>query len=351
MKEELSVILSKNVRSIKFVDRTFNFDKKRAKQIFSFIIDYSNNHGGKCPTCHFEICAALLDDETADILSNAPEGLIRFEIGVQTATPETLCAIGRRDDTEKIIENVRKLKEKTKVTVHLDLICGLPNDSYEGIKRAFDKISGLADHLQLGVLKLLPGTKLREQADGFGMKFLEEPPYTLLCSDTFSFSEMRRLSGISDTVDAFSEKDGGFFESVSYLEEISGSAFGLFEKLFDYFGEKGNVSHREKYTLLFEFAKDVLLLCPSKLETLREKLRFDFLVSNAGRVPQILERKYTDCERNELELFRSKVIHEAPKGSGDFFVPALETHLFSFDSGKIYVFDRKNKRVQARKRV
>ncbi len=350
VKKELSVILSKNVRCIKFVDRTFNFDKERAKELFSFIIDYSKNHDGFCPTCHFEICAALLDDETMDILSKAPEGLIRFEIGVQTATTLSLSEIGRRDDTAKIIENVKKLKAKTKVTVHLDLICGLPYDCYDGIAGSFDLIYGLCDHLQLGILKLLPGTKMRGMAKDYGMKFLDSPPYTLLCSDTFSFSLMRKLSGIADTVDAFSEKDSGFFEAISYLSGLSPSPFGLFEKLYEYFSEGKNLSHREKYAELLTFAQEKLGLCGLQLETLREKLRFDFLLSNQGRTPSGISREYTDAERQELELFRTRIIHEAPKGEGGFFVPALETHIFSFDSKKIYVFDRKNKRVQSRKR-
>ncbi len=350
VKRELSVILSKNVRCIKFVDRTFNFDKARAKELFSFIIDYSEKHEGVCPTCHFEICAALLDDETVDILSKAPEGLIRFEIGVQTATALSLSEIGRRDDTAKIIENVKKLKAKTKVTVHLDLICGLPYDSYDGIARSFDMIYGLSDHLQLGILKLLPGTRMREMTQSYGMEFLDTPPYTLLCSDTFSFSQMRKLSGIADTVDAFSEKDGGFFESISYLAKLSDSPFGLFEKLYDHFSEGKNLSHREKYTELLTFAQEKLGLCGLQLETFREKLRFDFLLSNQGRTPPAIAREYTEAERCELEFFRTKVIHESPKGEGDFFVPALETHFFAFDNGNVYVFDRKNKRVQSRKR-
>lgn len=350
VKSELSHILSQNIRTLKFVDRTFNFDKARAREIFSYIIDFCNKNSGKCPTCHFEICAALLDDQTIEILSQASEKLLRFEIGVQTATHETLCEIGRRDDTEIIIENVKKLKEKTKVTVHLDLICGLPYDSYDKIAVAFDKIYGLADHLQVGILKLLHGTKMRDMAEKYGMKFLDSPPYTLLFSDTFSFSQMRRLSGIADTVEDFSEKDSGFYTAISYLVSLVPSAFEFYEKLFDYFSCDKNVSHREKYALLARFAVEKLCISGEKEIILREKLRFDFLTSNQGRVPVQIERIYTDGEREELAMARSLAVHEAPKGEGEFFVPALETHLFAFDQQKIYLIDRKNKLVQTRER-
>lgn len=347
VKKELSVLLSKNIRTLKFVDRTFNFDKERAVEIFSFIIDFEKNFG-KCPTCHFEICASLLDEKTIDLLSKAPAGLFRFEIGVQTATPETLLEIGRRDDTEKIIANVKKLKEKTFVTVHLDLICGLPFDTYEKIGYAFDRIYGISDHLQVGVLKLLHGTKMRRNAQKYGMRFLEDPPYTLLFSDTFSFEQMRKLEKIADMVETFSEEGCGFYQSCDFLVSKSSSPFALFEKLSEFFPDDENISHREKYLRLCRFGCE--LLSDHDKCILKEKLRYDFLVSNQGKVPSEFDRIYTAEEKRFLEEIRTSIIHEAPKGESGFFVPALETHLFAFDDPKIYLIDRKNKLVQTRDR-
>ena len=347
VKNELSVLLTHNVKAIKFVDRTFNFDTARAKEIFSFIIGFDEKNGGGCPTCHFEICASLIDDDTVNILSRARPGLIRFEIGVQTATEESLSAIGRRNDTAKIIENVAKLKEKTKVTLHLDLICGLPKDSYDGIKRSFDMIYPFSECLQLGFLKLLPGTKLRNEAKEHGMEYLDFPPYTLYKSDGFSFEELRKLSGIADTAESFSEKEGSFCKSIGFLIGKSGSPFEFYEKLSSFLSSRQGLSPRAKYTALYDFACE---LSEDEKRSLCEYLRYDFLTSNQGKPPLAVERRYTDGERAELEAVRKTVIHESPKNEGNWFVPALETHLFDFDSGNVYIIDRKNHRVETRKR-
>ncbi len=349
VKEELSVLLTKPVKAIKFVDRTFNFDIKRAKDIFSYIISFDKASGGKCPTCHFEICASLIDDETVDILSQARKELVRFEIGVQTATSESLEEIGRRNDTEKIIENVKKLREKTKVTLHLDLICGLPYDSYEGIKKSFDMIYRYCDCLQMGFLKLLPGTKMRSKANDYGMEYLDFPPYTLYKSDTFSFEELRRLSEIAEIAESFSDRHGLFFGSTEYLISKFDSPFELYERLNCHFREKGNLSSKAKYAELYEFGKSIL--CADDAEMLKEHLRYDFILSNQGRPPMCIERIYDENERAELENIRKQTIHRLPKEKMQMFVPAIETHFFGFDCKKIYIVDRKNRTVEKRDRV
>lgn len=348
VKKELSVILLHDLRTIKFVDRTFNFDKERAKRIFSYIIDLAESSQTKFPTCHFEICASLLDDETIDILSRAPQGLFRFEIGVQTANPATLCEIGRRDDTKKILENVKKLREKTAVTLHLDLIAGLPYDSYEGIAEAFDLIFPFAHHLQLGILKLLPGTKMCKKASDYGMKYLDTPPYTIIESRDFSFAELRALSGIADTVDDFCDGDA-FSGTIEYLVSKFSSPFALFEGLYEYFSCRGQISHREKYAALLDFAKSFLGFDKQSLFVLSEHLRYDFLLSNQGHSPREIERIYTESEGEKLELLRKNFIREMRTQGKDIFVPALESHFFAFDSQNVYFFDRKNRLVFTQK--
>jgi len=349
VKKELSVILLHNVKTIKFVDRTFNFDKGRAKEIFSYIIDLAKSAKTKFPTCHFEICASLLDDETIEILSQAPQGLFRFEIGVQTANSATLCEIGRRDDTQKILENVKKLREKTAVILHLDLIAGLPHDSYEGIAAAFDMIYPFAHHLQLGILKLLPGTKMRRKAADYGMKYLDTPPYTIIESRDFSFADLRKLSSIADTVDDFCDSEA-FSGSIELLAALFSSPFALFEGLYEYFSCRAQLSHREKYAAILDFAKTTHTVDADGLFALSEKLRYDFLVSNQGRAPHGIERIYTDSERDELELLRKGFVRKMRDEGKDIFVPALESHFFAFDSQKVYFIDRKNRRVFTQKR-
>jgi radical SAM superfamily enzyme YgiQ (UPF0313 family) len=353
--EEIKILMSHNVKAIKFVDRTFNFDIARAKYIFIKIMEFAkeNTEKGKYsgPTCHFEICAALIDDETIDILSDAPEGLFRFEIGVQTATSETLEAIGRRNDTEKIITAVKKLRERTRVTVHLDLICGLPLDTVEGIKKSFNLIYGLCDCLQMGFLKLLPGTRLREEAGKYGMIYLDMPPYTVLCNSTVSFDEMRMLSRIADAAEKFSEKDSGFFSSLEYLIGKARSAFDFYDELSSFLSKNGAVSSRKMYEEIFLFAEKQGYLKDGSSGILREKLRYDFLLSNQGTPPAAIDRKYSDDEKEYIFSVRRAVIHEKPKEDIKLFVPALEAHLFLFDEDSVYLIDRKNHCFEVRKKA
>lgn len=354
VEKEIGELMSHDIKAIKFVDRTFNFDRARTVRLFEYIMSSAEaktqNGMYKGPMCHFEICAALLDDAVIEILSHAPRGLFRFEIGVQTVTPETLAAIGRKNDTEIILENVRRLREKTKVTVHLDLICGLPLDTVDGIKKSFDSIYGMCDLLQMGFLKLLPGTalRLREEAEKYGMVWLEEPPYTLLCNSTVTFAEMRRLSVIADTVEKFSEADGGFKNTVDFMTSRADSAFDFYDALGKYISGAGNISQRGLYKLLLDFGAEYFSLCGDGLQTLREYLRLDFIISNQGKPPIEIERKYTETEIRILSEIKRRVIRETPKNSGEWFVPALEVHLFSFDEENAYVFDRKSRRCETR---
>lgn len=344
--QEISVLMSHNVRIIKFVDRTFNADTKRAAEIFEGILGISEKYlrDGKYTgaTCHFEICAALIDQQTVDILSRAPDGLFRFEIGVQTATPSALSAIGRANDTERIIKNVGILRERTKLEIHLDLISGLPTDTYEGIKESFNLIYGKCDMLQLGILKLLPGTKIREDVEKYSIRYLGDPPYTVLQTSTMSFAELRRLERIAHATERFSAQNGNFKKSCEYLVSLADTPFDFYEKIADYFAEKENMTQKTLSSELLNFAQVSGLCNCSELEMLREYLRFDWILSNQGSAPLGMEKKYTEEQSEFLRKTKTEYIHSFPKNRADIFVPAAEAHIFGFDSENVYIIDRKN---------
>lgn len=211
-------------RVIKFVDRTFNADRKRANAIWKALLD---DRFRKC--YQFEICASLLDEESFSILSQFPKGKVQLEIGLQSTNPETLESVARHIQPRAVLDAVRRLHSFGNLHLHLDLIAGLPYEDYTSFARSFDDAYGIADLLQLGFLKLLYGTPLREHMDEYGYLCLSEPPYTLLSSRWISYSEMQRLHRIAETLERFLES-GRFLHALWYLTPRMHSPFAFWEK-------------------------------------------------------------------------------------------------------------------------
>jgi len=230
VKKEMLFFIENGVSLVKFVDRTFNADKKRAREIFKFIIEHSKN------TCfHFELAGTLIDEETIEILKTAPKGVIQFEIGVQSTNTETIEEIGRSIDFEKLKENVKKVIELNNIHIHLDLIAGLPKENYESFKRSFDDVIGLRPHvLQLGFLKLLKGSRIREEAQTWGYKFKSKAPYEVMENNFISFDELIKLKFIEDLFERY-YNSGDFKRCMEFLFDKKASAFSVFEEIFDYY--------------------------------------------------------------------------------------------------------------------
>ncbi|MFK5925587.1 MAG: radical SAM protein [Desulfuromusa sp.] len=196
---DLKVLMDNRVAKIKFVDRTFNYNQQRSRDIFNFILQH--NHSSHF---HFEIGAHLLDDQTLELLRQVPEGMFQFEIGVQSTLPETLQNVGRKASLERLAENVRFLRANTKIHLHLDLIAGLPGEDYQQFLKSIDWVSALnAHHLQIEPVKLLPGAPLRLQAKSWGIEYDPSPPYTILKSEQLKFVDLERLRGIGRLLDLF----------------------------------------------------------------------------------------------------------------------------------------------------
>ena len=220
--------LNKNIKVIKFVDRTFNFDKKRACAIWAALADekYTKKY-------HFEICASLLDEESFAVLSRLPRGKVQLEIGLQSTNRETLDAVSRHIDADGVIQATKRLCEMGNMHVHLDLIAGLPHEDYKTFGKSFNDAYFCCDMLQLGFLKLLPGTALRKNAADFGCVFSAEPPYTVLQTDCISRDELYRLSQISDLLDRY-YSSGKFFRCLSFAVSKKSRPFDFYEGLLDY---------------------------------------------------------------------------------------------------------------------
>ncbi len=213
IKKDLLFLMSNNVPQIKLVDRTFNYDAGRADMIWEFILAHN-----RTSHFHFEIAADLLTDSNLNVLSRVPENTFRFEIGIQSASQSTLKQVKRNADLPHIFSNVRRLRDETKVDLHLDLVAGLPGEGYDGFLASLQTVASLDPHdIQVEPLKLLKGSPMREIAHREGYCFSEFPPYTILHNPWLSYEEICRIETIGRLLDLFN-KHGGFEAAFGILE-------------------------------------------------------------------------------------------------------------------------------------
>lgn len=246
--------LHTDCKVIKFVDRTFNANVRRANDIWRALLDekYTKSY-------HFEICASLLDDESFNILSRFPKGKVQLEIGLQSTNPKTLAATSRHVDAERVIHAAKRIRTVGNVHVHLDLIAGLPYEDYTSFAGSFDDAYGSSDMLQLGFLKLLYGTELRERAEEYGYVSLPTPPYTVLQSRWMSYGEMQRLTHMAEVLDRCLES-GRFAHALWYLEPKMPSPFRFWEGLSIYLEQQDarplqRISQPDVFRYFLEYAK------------------------------------------------------------------------------------------------
>jgi len=227
VKREIDRLSGWGAGIVKFVDRTFNSDRGRAAALFEYIAGLSTD-----TLFHFEICADLLDERTMDILRRMPTGRAQFEIGVQSATPEVLGAVSRRSDISRIEENVRRLKEMGHIPLHLDLIAGLPGETAESFAASFNRVWDLrAERLQVGFLKLLRGSRLRETAASWDCRYASDAPYEILRTDGMTYRDLSGIHDIEEMVERYANT-GRYGHSINRLvEKAGGEAYGVFARL------------------------------------------------------------------------------------------------------------------------
>lgn len=309
VKKELLFFIEKGVPLVKFVDRTFNADIKRAKEIFRFLIE------NKKDTCfHFEMAGSLIDEETVEILKEAPKGLFQFEIGVQSTYDKTIKDIGRAIEFKKVSENVRKLLKKDNIHIHLDLIAGLPYEDYKTFKKSFDDVLSLRPHvLQMGFLKLLKGSRLREEAQKHGYKYKSSAPYEVMENNFISFDEIICLKGIEDIFEKY-YNSGDFKRSMNFLFEKEASLFDIFERIYFYYRDNGLLERAVSLEERYEILENIF-----SFENFKDFVRADRLTNKKAKMPYESEKEFKEqCFRflkNEknIEKYLPQYVGEAPR--------------------------------------
>lgn len=224
IRDDLSLLMAREVATIKLVDRTFNYDPRRSAEIWEFIL-----RENRSSRFHFEIAAELLTEEHFRLLRTVPAGLFRFEIGVQSGDPATLERVGRKSDLERLLGAVRRLREETAVVVHLDLVAGLPGEGYDRFLRSLELLLATGPHhLQVEPVKVLKGAPMRRIAAEEGYLFAAAPPYKILRTPSLSFEEIGRIEDLSRLLDLIA--NSGRFPALLRSLEREGPLSSFFDR-------------------------------------------------------------------------------------------------------------------------
>lgn len=333
VKKELKYFVDNDIKLIKFVDRTFNCNKKYTKEIWSYLCNLETDS-----TFHFEIAADLLTDEEIEILNNAPKGRLQLEIGVQTTNIDVLHNINRVIKFENLKEKVLEIGKNKNVGQHLDLIAGLPGESFESFKKSFNDVYSVRpDQLQLGFLKLLKGSLMRIEAEKWGIVYSPYAPYEILKNNDLSYKELLKLKKVEEMLDKY-YNSARFKNVIEFLVTKYCSAFDLYYDLSEFFEEKG---YFDKKINTLEYYKALIDFNNKKFNgefdiELKELLKYDYLEVNKRKwVPEFLIRDLKKDEERELrEFVKSK--YNIKK----FHIEKYKINPIEYEKSKIILFEK-----------
>ncbi len=257
VKKELQFFIDHKVPQVKFVDRTFNCKHDHAMAIWKYI----NDHDNGVTNFHFEISADLLREEELQEMSTMRPGLIQLEIGVQSTNPDTIKAIHRTMDFEKLKGIVDRIHSFGNIHQHLDLIAGLPYEDYDSFRNSFNDVYALKpQQLQLGFLKVLKGSHMMEMCREYGIVYKNREPYEVLSTKWLDYGHVLKLKNVENMVEVY-YNSGQFQKTLEYAESFFPDAFSIYEGLGIFYMEKGygDVSHTRmrRYEILLEYLETV----------------------------------------------------------------------------------------------
>ncbi len=317
VKKELKYFMERGLKLVKFVDRTFNCNREYTVELLKYLSEQDTE-----TRFHFEVAADLLTEEQIEILNNAPKGRFQLEVGVQTTNNEVLHNINRYITYENIKEKVLKVAAGKNVMQHLDLIAGLPGEDLESFKKSFNDVHDIRpDEIQLGFLKLLKGSSMREEAKKWGIVYSPYAPYEIIRSKDISYEELLLLKKVEAMVDKY-YNSCKFNNVIKFFLNIYDKPFDFYYDLAMFFEEKGNfkrsIGNVEYYKILLDFYLEKI---GGEDEGLfKEVLKFDYLCFNKKRwLPDFLVRTITKEDEQNI------------KDSFDRQMPFKKAHIEKFE--------------------
>ena len=325
--KELDDILSFKPSVVRFLDRTFNDNKDRALQIWQYLNKYEGE-----TLFHFEIAPEQFDDKMLRFLTRIQPGRFQFEIGIQSTNRETLAAIRRPMDPCNAGKIVRKLRRMENIHLHADLILGLPYETIDSFSRSFKDVFSMEPHyIQMGLLKLLPDTAIKQQAKTFGYRAATAPPYSVFANGWMSSAELGKLYWFSECVEKC--VNNRYFISLwRYFQTISEDMAAFFISLSELFFGRGyfwKAATQETLScLLVEHTKD-----RNDSAVLKELLCYDWLRCGHRFLPDHLL-----CGRIGIDELRRKLFCAMADGQLACFAGSTRKQFFK--KGVFQIFSR-----------
>ena len=323
VKKELQFFIDNKVPQVKFVDRTFNCKHDHAMEIWRYITENDNG----ITNFHFEISADLLRAEELALMKTMRPGLIQLEIGVQSTNPQTIKAIRRTMDFEKLKGIVEQIHSFGNIHQHLDLIAGLPYEGYDSFHKSFCDVYALRpEQFQLGFLKVLKGSYMMEMTGEYQIFYKDREPYEVLSTAWLTYGEILRLKMVESMVEVY-YNSGQFKNTLVFLEKYFDDPFRMYEALGRFYEKKGysEISHSRmrRYEILMEFAGEQKEI---PLEVLSDVMLLDlYLRENLKSRPSFA----SDQKPYERLIWDYRKVEKIPKTA----------HIEVFRDGKTILFD------------
>ena len=323
VKRELQFFIDNKVPQVKFVDRTFNCKHDHAMAIWKYI----NEHDNGVTNFHFEISADLLREEELQEMSTMRPGLIQLEIGVQSTNPDTIKAIHRTMDFEKLKGIVDRIHSFGNIHQHLDLIAGLPYEDYDSFRNSFNDVYALKpQQLQLGFLKVLKGSHMMEMCQEYGIVYKTREPYEVLSTKWLDYDHVLKLKTVENMVEVY-YNSGQFQNTLEYLEGFFPDAFSIYERLGNFYMEKGygDISHTRmrRYEILLEFLENVPEI---SMDQVKDQMIYDLYLRENLKSRPGFARDQKPFERQIWDFRKREKV-------------AKNAHVEVFADGKVLLFD------------
>lgn len=341
--EALDILADSGTAIIKFVDRTYNAHERRALEIWDYIRRYEQRN----IIFHFEIDPGLLSEKMLDYLVGMPSGLIQIEAGIQSVHPKTLSAVERPWSIDKAFTSLQKVISAGNIHVHVDLIAGLPYESYSHFRESFNQVMDLhAQHYQIGFLKLLRGSAMRENAELYEYKYRDYPPYEIISNRDLSCEELLILKDIEAGVELF-YNSGRFVMTLKAIENClqKKDTFSFYESLCVMMRRKGYLDKPVKavalYRIMLEFIQENFPVLREKIEN---TLRFDYLRSFKNpSIPLYLQQEIDttvkSSKQKKIEQHRDtleRILPRLKKHSLDTIWHQIFIGEFTFPDGMVF---------------
>ena len=323
VKKELQFFIDNKVPQVKFVDRTFNCKHDHAMAIWKYI----NEHDNGVTNFHFEISADLLREEELQEMSTMRPGLIQLEIGVQSTNSDTIKAIHRTMDFEKLKGIVDRIHSFGNIHQHLDLIAGLPYEDYDSFRHSFNDVYALKpQQLQLGFLKVLKGSHMMEMCKEYGIVYKTQEPYEVLSTKWLDYDHVLKLKTVENMVEVY-YNSGQFQNTLEYLEKFFPDAFSIYERLGSFYMEKGygDISHTRmrRYEILLEFLEDMPEI---SVDQVKDQMVYDLYLRENLKSRPGFARDQKPFERQIWDFRKREKV-------------AKNAHVEIFADGKVLLFD------------